>query len=252
MKDLVKQSSKIIFSVDTRGKPMNRSTFYNQISENIHAGIKLRNMANIGFYKAGTLLNKAKKELGGEFGKLKKQLSNDGLHIKQQERYMAIARNPDIKLLYNKMPPEWTYWEKLTRLIEQDKIKGTDHFSQIIHLIDIKSKWKDIEFALGKGDSIGGGNSSRVNERDNRTEIFGFEYDFKVATKKDKNDFLQFEKEVKKLSSKYKFIKLKKKNYFEDAMNILSEDRSKTKDDTTKKEVKTKMKSYNSKKKINI
>jgi len=40
----------------------------------------------------------AKKELKGEFGKLKKQLAEDGLHIKQQERYMAIARNKNIQL----------------------------------------------------------------------------------------------------------------------------------------------------------
>ena len=60
------------------------------------------------------------------------------------------------------------------------------------------------------------------------------------------------EKEVNKLASKYKFIKLKKKNYFDDAMNILDEDRSKTKDDTSKEEVKIKMKSYNPKKKINL
>jgi len=252
VKNLIKLSSKNIFSVDTRGKPMNRSTFYNQISKNIHRGNELRDMANIGFYKAGQLLVKAKKELGNEFGKLKKQLANDGLHEKQQERYMAIAKNPDIKLLYNKLPPEWTFWEKLTRLIEQDEKNGTNNFQKVKHLIDPNAKWKSIEHSLGKNERLAGGNRSRVNERDNRTEIFGFEYDFKVATKKHKDEFIQFEKEVKKLASKFKFIKLKEKNYLDDAKDILNEDRSKTKDDTTKEEVKSKMRSYNPKKKIDL
>ena len=108
------------------------------------------------------------------------------------------------------------------------------------------------EYILGKHQKLLGGVRSRLNERDNRTEIFGFEYDFKVATKKHKNDFIQFEKEVKKLASKFKFIKLKEKNYLDDAKDILNEDRSKTKDDTTKEEVKSKMRSYNPKKKIDL
>ena len=252
MKDLIKLTTKNIFSVDTRGKPMDRSTFYNQISKNLFVATKLRDTANRGFYKVGQLLVKAKKELGTEFGKLKKQLANDGLHIKQQERYQAIALNPDIKLLYNKLPPEWTFWEKLTRMINLDEKNGTDNFKIIKHLIDPTVKWKDVELKLGKHQKLGNGGRSSVNERDNRTEIFGFEYDFKIATKKHKDQFIQFEKEVNKLASKYKFIKLKKKNYFDDAMNILDDDRSKTKDDTSKEEVKIKMKSYNPKKKINI
>ena len=252
MKDLIKLASKNIFSVDTRGKSMNRSTFYNQISKNLFVANKLKDTANAGFYKVGQLLVKAKKELGsGGYGKLKKQLANDGLHIKQQERYKAIALNPDIKLLFLKLPPEWTFWEKLTRLIEKDKKDGTDNFQKVKHLIDPTIKWKDVELKLGKGQKILIGRSS-INNRDNRTEIFGLEYDFKIATKKHKDEFLQFEKEVKKLASKYKFIKLKEKNYLDDARNILSEDRSKTKDDTTKEEVKIKMKSYNPKRKIDI
>ena len=98
MKDLSKLSANQIFSIDTRGKPMTKSTFYNQITKNLNIGNNLTNIANIGFYKAGQLLLKAKKELKGEFGKLKKQLANDGLHIKQQERYMAIAKNKNIQI----------------------------------------------------------------------------------------------------------------------------------------------------------
>ena len=245
MKDLSKLSANQIFSIDTRGKPMTKSTFYTQITKNISIGNNLTNIASIGFYKAGQLLVKAKKELKGEFGKLKKELADDGLHIKQQERYMAIARNKNISLNYSKMPPQWTFWEKVAML-------PPETFNKIVHLIHKGAKWKDIELFLGKYKKLGNGNRSKVNERDNRTEIFGLEYLFEKATKKDKSDFIKFEKEVKKLASKYKFIKLKKKNYFDDAMNILDEDRSKTKDDTTKEEVKNKMKSYNPKKKINL
>ena len=245
MKDLSKLSANQIFSIDTRGKPMTKSTFYNQITKNINIGNNLTNIASIGFCKAGQLLVKAKKELKGEFGKLKKLLADDGLHIKQQERYMAIAKNKNISLNYSKMPPQWTFWEKVAML-------PPELFNKIVHLIHKGAKWKDLEQFLGKGERLVNGNRSRVNERDNRSEIFGLEYDFKVATKKHKDKFIQFEKEVNKLANKYKFIKLKKKNYFDDAMNILDEDRSKTKDDTTKEEVKSKLKSYNPKKKIDI
>jgi len=245
MKNLVKISSIDKFSIDTRGKPMTRNTFYKKISTNLAIGNDHMNIASMGFYKVGKLLVKAKKELKGDFGKLKKQLAEDGLHIKQQERYMSIAKNKNISINYSKMPPQWTFWEKVAML-------PPEVFNKIVHLIHKGAKWKDIELFLGKHQKLLGGVRSRLNERDNRTEIFGFEYDFKVATKKHKNDFIQFEKEVKKLASKFKFIKLKKKNYFDDAMSILDEDRSKTKNDTSKEEVKTKFRSYNPKKKIDL
>ena len=246
MKDLTKISAKGIFSIDTRGKPMTKNTFYNQITKNINIGNNLMNVASIGFYKAGQLLNKAKKELKGEFGKLKKQLAEDGLHIKQQERYMAIARNKNIQLNYNKLPPQWTFWEKLAML-------PPEIFVKIAHLIHKEAKWKDIELFLGKHKKLIGGGRTKLNERDNRTEIFGLEYNFKTATKKHKSEFEKFTLEVNKLAKKYTFIKLKKKNYFDEAKNILDEDYSKTKDDTSKQpdEVKFK-KSYNSKRKIDI
>ena len=249
MKDLSKLSANQIFSIDTRGKPMTKSTFFNQITKNVEIGNNMMNIASVGFYKSGQLLEKAKKDLGkSEFGKLKKQLSDNGYHIKQQERHRAIARNKNIALNYSKMPPEWTFWEKVAML----DYKDPSAFRRIVHLIHKGAKWKDIEEFEGKGEKLPRGGKSSVNDRDNRTEIFGFEYDFKVATKKHKNDFIQFEKEVKKLASKYKFIKLKKKNYFNDAMSILDEDRSKTKDDTSMVEVKTKFRSYNPKKKIDL
>ena len=245
MKNLVKISSIDKFSIDTRGKPMTRNTFYKKISTNLAIGNDHMNIASMGFYKVGKLLVKAKKELKGDFGKLKKQLAEDGLHIKQQERYMSIAKNKNISINYSKMPPQWTFWEKVAML-------PPEVFNKIVHLIHKGAKWKDIELFLGRHKKLLGGLRSKLNERDNRYEIFGIEYDYKVATKKHKVEFMQFEKEVKKLASKYKFLKLKKKNYYDDAMNILDEDRSKTKDDTSREEVKTKMKSYNPKRKINL
>ena len=196
---------------------MTKSTFFNQITKNINIGNNLTNIASIGFYKAGQLLEKAKKELKGEFGKLKKQLAQNGLHIKQQERYMAIAKNENISLNYSKMPPQWTFWEKVAML----DYKDPSAFRRIVHLIHKGAKWKDIEEFEGKGEKLPRGGKSSVNDRDNRTEIFGFEYDYKIATKKHKDEFLQFEKEVKKLASKFKFIKLKKKNYFDGMKDAL-------------------------------
>jgi len=244
-KQLLELTPNKVFSTDTRGKSMTKGTFFSLITKNINIGNNLKNVSNVSFYKAGQLLEKAKKELKGEFGKLKKQLADNGYHIKQQERHMAIARNKNIALNYNKFPPEWTFWEKVAML-------PPETFNKIVHLIHKGAKWKDIELFLGRHKKLLGGLRSKLNERDNRSEIFGIEYDYKVATKKHKVEFMQFEKEVKKLASKYKFLKLKKKNYYDDAMNILDEDRSKTKDDTSREEVKIKMKSYNPKRKIDL
>ena len=243
MKDLMKVTAKGLYSVDTRGKPMTTNTFYFQINKNLQVSNNLMNVASIGFYSAGKLLNKAKKELKlSDFGKLKKRLANDGLHIKQQERYMAIARNPNIQLNYNKLPPQWTFWEKLSHLDSKE-------FKRIEHLISKEAKWKDVELFFGKHQRTIGGGRTSINERDNRTELFGLEYNYNVATKKHKNEFIKFEKEIKKLASKYKFIKLNKKNYFDEAKNMLTD--KKVKDDTSKPDVKFK-KSYSSKKKIDI
>ena len=95
-------------------------------------------VASVGFYKVGQRLNRAKKELKGDFGKLKKELAEDGgLHEKQQERYMAIARNKNIELNYSKLPPQWTFWEKLSSLTDAQ-------FNAVAHLINKDAKWKEL------------------------------------------------------------------------------------------------------------
>jgi len=88
------------------------------------------------------------------------------------------------------------------------------------------------------------------NAKDNRTEVFGLEYNFLVATKKHKGEFDQFEKDIKKLAKKYSFIKLKKKNYFDEAKDMLNE--KYVKDDTSSKGSPQFDKSYQSTKKIDI
>ena len=244
MKSLTKVNShwaKGIYSIDTRGKAMNDKMFFNAITTTLATSIELRYKADHGFYKVGMLLNKAKLELGiGNFGKLSRELQKNKFHEKMQQRYMAIARDERIKKLYGKMPPQWTFWEKCVRLdnVEWDKIK---------HLIHNEAQWKDLAIALGKHDKLADGRRSQLNERDNRTEIFGLEFDFNHASK-DKNEFLAFTKEIKKLATKYKFLKLNQKNYFDHAYdfatNKLVQDDTSNKDDLPRRTLK-----YNSKSK---
>ena len=242
MNDIVKLTVNGLYSIDTRGKEMTTSTFYDQISSTINLSNKLDGLASVGFYKTGQLLNKARLELKKDFGKLQKQLGEDGLHIKQQQRYMAIARNPNIRLNMTKLPPEWTFWEKLTKLDDEQ-------FSKISKLIHKEAKWKDIELFFGKGKNFNG-NKNSLNDKDNRTEIFGLEVN-KTLSKKDKKALVQLKKDVTKLSQKYKFISLKKKNYFDEVHKFLAS--NDLDNDTSVVEDKEKFKkSYSSKKKIDI
>ena len=243
MTDITKLTAKGLYSTDMRGKPMTASSYYKQISIINNQSTELFNLASLGFYKTGQLLNRAKKELKGDFGKLKKDLAEDGLHIKQQERYMAIARNKNIEINYSKLPPQWTFWEQLSKLTDEQ-------FKSVEHLIDKDAKWKDLAIELDKPLPKSNATGYFTNAKDNRTEVFGLEYDFLVATKKHKDDFIQFEKEVKALAKKYSFIKLKKKNYFDEAKDMLNE--KYVKDDTSGKGLKQFDKSYQSTKKIDI
>ena len=222
---------------------MTANSYYKQISIINNQSTELFNLASLGFYKTGQLLNRAKKELKGDFGKLKKDLAEDGLHIKQQERYMAIARNKNIEINYAKLPPQWTFWEQLSKLTDEQ-------FKSVEHLIDKDAKWKDLAIELDKPLPKSNATGYFTNAKDNRTEVFGLEYDFLVATKKHKDDFIQFEKEVKALAKKYSFIKLQKKNYFDEAKDMLNE--KYVKDDTSDKGLKQFDKSYQSTKKIDI
>ena len=243
MTDITKLTAKGLYSTDMRGKPMTANSYYKQISIINNQSTELFNLASLGFYKTGQLLNRAKKELKGDFGKLKKDLAEDGLHIKQQERYMAIARNKNIEINYAKLPPQWTFWEQLSKLTDEQ-------FKSVEHLIDKDAKWKDLAIELDKPLPKSNATGYFTNAKDNRTEVFGLEYDFLVATKKHKDDFIQFEKEVKALAKKYSFIKLKKKNYFDEAKDMLNE--KYVKDDTSDKGLKQFDKSYQSTKKIDI
>ena len=92
-------TTKGLYSTDLRGKPMTVETFYDAITVINKKSEQLQNYANLGFYKVGQLLSKANYELAkGDWGKLRKKIAEGGLHIKQQERYMAIARNKNIMI----------------------------------------------------------------------------------------------------------------------------------------------------------
>ena len=231
-----------------RGKPLTTKGYYQRISEINDVSTDLFNVASLGFYKVGQLLNRAKIELKGDFGKLKKELAQDGLHEKQQERYMSIARNKNIEINYSKLPTEWTTWEKLSSLTDTQ-------FNAIQHLLNKDVKWKELALELNKPLPKTTATGYFSNSQDNRTEVFGLEYNFNVGTKQHKEEYSQFEKDLKRLSKKYSFIKLKKKNYHTEVIDMLS---GKTvKDDTSNKNIdgtfKPKFKeSYQSKKQIDI
>ena len=242
MKNLTKVKNhwaKGIYSIDTRRKSMNDTMFFNAITNTLATSIQLRYKADHGFYKVGVLLNKAKAELGTRgYGVLKKQLAKNKFHVKMQERYASIARDKRIAKLYNKMPPQWTFREKLVHLEDKD-------FDKIKHLIHNEVQWKDIEIKLDNHKRLLNNKRSHNNMRDNVSEAFGLEINEDRFYKKDQKEFLEFTKEISKLAKKYSFLTLRKKNYFEDAFEFVT---NKTvADDTSKAEApKVKFK-YNSK-----
>ena len=149
---------------------------------------------------------------------------------------MKIAENKNIEINYSKLPPQWTFWEKLSTLTDTE-------FKQIKHMINPDVKWKDVAPLLGMKVNKNPNSGFSTNEKDNRQEVFGLEYNYLVGTKKHQKEFKVFEKELTALSKKYKFIKAK---------NILDEDRSKTKDDTSTIDTPKFKKQYQTKKKINL
>jgi hypothetical protein len=241
--DILNLKSRDVYSIDMSNKPMTANSYYKQISIIFKHSDHLANLSTLGFYRTGQLLNRAKKELKDDFGKLKKQLQDDGLHIKSQERFMRIARNKNIELNYSKLPPQWTFWKELSKL---DDAK----FHRIEHLINRDVKWKEIATALKIPFSTTTTVRHPTNTKDNRTEVFGLEYDFLVATKKHKAEFSQFEKDVVALAKKYKFIRLNRKNYFDEAKDMLNE--KFVKDDTSDTGSPKFVKSFQSSKKIDI
>ena len=233
-----------IYSTSMKGEVMTLDSYYEKITQNQAAATELYEYAQVGFYKVGQLLNKAKKELGTDFGKLKKRLTEEqGLHEKQQERFMRIAKNPNIELNYSKMPKEWTFWEKLS------KLEPTD-FKKVEHMINKHAKWKELANVLKIPVQTTTTLSHHQNQNDNRTEVFGLEYNPIRGTKKHQSAFDDFDKDVKALAKKYPFIKLKKKNYYDEVFDILNNDI--IADDTSNKDTKKFKKQYNSSKKIDV
>ena len=248
-KEFLKElTTKGLYSIDVRGKPMTIDTFYNAITIINKKSEQYQNYANMGFYKVGKLLAKANDELGkGDWGKLRKKIAESGLHIKTQERYIAIARNPNIELNYSKLPEEWTTWLKLAKL-EQNE------FDSIQHLINKEMKWSDIAPLLEK-DRTSSTELFSANERPHHKELFGLQFNTEVGTKRHLKEFKEFTKEIEQLARKYSFIKLDKKNYYDKTEYFLSN--TDVEDDTTMAVAEGESKSifkkqYQSSKKIDI
>ena len=248
-KEFLKElTTKGLYSIDVRGKPMTIDTFYNAITIINKKSEQYQNYANMGFYKVGKLLAKANDELGkGDWGKLRKKIAEGGLHIKTQERYIAIARNPNIELNYSKLPEEWTTWLKLAKL-EQNE------FDSIQHLINKEMKWSDIAPLLEK-DRTSSTELFSANERPHHKELFGLQFNTEVGTKRHLKEFKEFTKEIEQLARKYSFIKLDKKNYYDKTEYFLSN--TDVEDDTTMAVAEGESKSifkkqYQSSKKIDI
>ena len=228
-------TTKGLYSTDLRGKPMTVETFYDAISIINNKSEQYQNYANMGFYKVGKLLAKANDELGkGDWGKLRKKIHEGGLHIKTQERYIAIARNPNIELNYANLPEEWTTWLKLAKLKQED-------FDKIQHLISKDMKWKDVEPLLIEDKDNSNGELFASNDRPHHKELFGLQFNTEVGTKRHLKEFQEFSKEIKQLAKKYSFIKLDKKNYFDKTEYFLTHDE--VEDDTTMAEAEGESKS---------
>jgi len=248
-KEFLKElTTKGLYSIDVRGKPMTIDTFYNAITIINKKSEQYQNYANMGFYKVGKLLAKANDELGkGDWGKLRKKIAESGLHIKTQERYIAIARNPNIELNYSKLPEEWTTWLKLAKLDQNE-------FDSIQHLINKEMKWSDIAPLLEK-DRTSYTELFSANERPHHKELFGLQFNTEVGTKRHLKEFKEFTKEIEQLARKYSFIKLDKKNYYDKTEYFLSN--TDVEDDTTMAVAEGESKSifkkqYQSSKKIDI
>lgn len=226
---IIKKDSRGLYTTDTRKMPTTVNAYKTLVMKNFNIASGLEQMAGVGFYEVGKALLKAKKELNKDFGELKKSLQ-PYLHIKQQERYMMVARNPIIKQYYNKMPPEWTFWMKLSTLYDQSVKRGQiDKFNKLVPLISTNAKWKDIE------DTWGGKQQVKRSKKDRRETHYITVNSLKV-NKGDKKSVLQFEKDLAKLLKKYKFAtvhKTKKKDdtyYYDEIIDFVSD--KKLADDT--------------------
>ena len=245
---IIKKDSRGLYTTDTRKMPQTLNAYKTLVMKNHQIASGLEQIAGVGFYEVGKALLKAKKELHNDFGELKKSLAVDGLHIKQQERYMMVARNPIIKKHYNKMPPEWTFWMKLSQLHDQSIKKGQiDKFNTLVPLISNDAKWKDIEDAWGVGQI-----KKRPPKDKRETHYITINPIHPSFRKGNKKSLLGFENELKKFLNKYKFAKLhktqKKDNsyYFDEIKDFVSD--KILEDDTTKTSKKSNRPRYSNKK----
>ena len=233
------------YSRDMRNKPISIKSYYQLITTINKQSIEAFNVANLGFYQVGQLLLGAKKELIDDFGKLKKELAEDGLHEKAQERYMKIARDPNIQLNYTKLPPQWTLWERLADLKEGE-------FELIEDMLHTKVTWNDLLPHIPRLNKKGTTTTSSTtslggNSKDNRYELFGLELNAVESSKSSADEFNQLTKDIRKLVEKYDIIELKEKNFYVEADKFLNN--AETPDDTSSKDKKKFDKQYSTSKK---
>jgi len=228
------------YSVDTRNLPTTVNSFYKKIAKNLHIAKGLQDTANLGFYYAGKLLNKAKKDLKADFGQLQSKFANEGYHIKQQQRHMRIARNPYIEVNFKNMPKEWTFWDKLSALYEADK----DKFESISHLVSPDTSWRDIQITFEKQ------NKRDKNKKKKQGEVFSIYTNSLKFFKADKKSVKQFQRDLIKLVKKHKFLKLEQHDLFNHFLEFGNQ--KFLQDDTSIKEKKEFKGRYSVKKKIDI
>tara|TARA_B100000768_G_C11162137_1_gene325011 strand:- start:83 stop:829 length:747 start_codon:yes stop_codon:yes gene_type:complete len=245
MNEIEKISMNGVYSTDMRDKPISIKSYYQVITKINKQSNEYFNVATLGFYKVGQLLNRAKKELLTDFGKLKKELAEDGLHEKAQERYMKIARNENIQLNYSKLPPQWTLWERLADLPD-------DEFDIVQPLLRKDITWNELLAHIPRlnktQQTISASATIPKNQNDNRYEIFGMELRAVDATKSSVNEFNRLTKDIEKLAEKYSdIVILKQKNFYDEASRFLNN--TTTPDDTSSKDVKKYEKSYSTSKK---
>ena len=234
-----------VYSTDMRDKPISIKSYYQVITKINKQSNEYFNVATLGFYKVGQLLNRAKKELLTDFGKLKKELAEDGLHEKAQERYMKIARNENIQLNYSKLPPQWTLWERLADLED-------DEFDIVQPLLRKDITWNELLLHIPRLNRTSKTTSTSAafakNVTDNRYEIFGMELRAVDATKSSVAEFNRLTKDMERLAEQYAdIIILKQKNFYDEASRFLNN--TTTPDDTSNKDVKKYEKSYSTSKK---
>ena len=203
---IIEADARGLYSTSMMKMPTTVKGFKQVVMQNFKLADGFEKLSGVGFYEIGKALLKAKEELKHDFGNLKKELAKEGLHEKKQERYMMVANSDIVQKYYNKLPPEFTTWLKLTQLqnkmISQNK---SDAFEDSMkQLINPKMVWKDVSdhFKLNVP-------SSKKRRDHYETHYISVDWSKKVH-KKDKKLVMQLEKDLKQLLKKYKFATLKR------------------------------------------